>query len=61
MNITRITKDNYQISCCKELFTVNKTADLKHWIVRSDELKVYHVADDLSEAIDFIDFIMLIS
>ena len=61
MTITRITKDHYLLECCKEIFHIHRASDGVSWVVHNEALKVYHVADDLADAVDFIDYIMLIS
>lgn len=61
MTITRITKDEYLLECCRETFHINRASNGTSWVVHNEALKVYHVADDLAEAIDFIDYIILIT
>lgn len=58
MTITRISKDNYQITCCEYTFTVLKRDFSEYWYVYNKQLKLQRLCDSLSEAIDFIDFIM---
>ena len=58
MTITRISKDNYKITCCEYTFTVIKRDFSEYWFVRNEQLHLQRLCDSLSEAIDYIDFIM---
>ena len=60
MTITRISKDNYQITCCTYRFTVIKREFSEYWFVKNEQLRIQRLCDSLSEAIDYIDFIMCI-
>lgn len=60
MTITRINKDNYKITCCNYEFAVTKCLDCKHWLVKNIDMHICRSCDDLSEALDYIDFIMCI-
>lgn len=60
MTITRIAKDNYIVTCCNYEFSVTKCSDCKHWVVQNTDMLICKSCDDLSEAIDYIDFIMLV-
>ena len=60
MTITRISKDNYKITVCGYEFTVIKRCFSEHWFAECKELDAHHLADSLSEALDYIDFIMLV-
>lgn len=59
MTITRLSKDNYTVSCSGYTFTIVKRSFSQYWFVCCKELKLQRLCDDLSEAIDYIDFIML--
>lgn len=59
MTITRITKDEYKITCCDYTFTANRMTD-RSWLVESRQLHIYKLCDDLEEILDYIDFIMCI-
>lgn len=60
MTITRLSKDNYKITVCGYEFTVIKRSFSDQWYTECKSLNAHHLADSLSEAIDYIDFIMLI-
>ena len=60
MTITRLSKDNYKIICCEIEFTVQKHDYSSNWIVDNRDFHIHHLCADLSEAIDYIDFIMLV-
>lgn len=60
MTITRLSKDNYKITVCGYEFTVIKRSFSDHWYAECKSLDAHYLADSLSEAIDYIDFIMLI-
>lgn len=60
MTITRITKDRYKITCCAIDFSVHKPEYSQYWHVTNKDFHINRLCDSLSEAIDFIDFIMCI-
>ena len=59
MMITRISKDNYKVTCGRDEFTVIKRCFSDHWYVECKSLQVSRLCDSLSEALDYIDYIML--
>ena len=59
MTIDRRTKDHYIVIVATDVYSVEKTAN-DHWLVRNDDLRICRSCDDLSEALDFIDFIELV-
>ena len=60
MTITRISKDHYKITCSRSEFKVHRPEYSQYWHVISKEFHLNRLCDSLSEAIDFIDFIMCI-
>lgn len=60
MTIIRNSKDNYKVACCRYEFTVIKRCFSDSWYVECQELAVHRLCDDLSEALDYIDFIMCV-
>lgn len=62
MTITRITKNEYNITAADITFSVKRTErfDKTVWVVLNFECSVYRSCDTLEEAIDYIDFIMCI-
>lgn len=62
MTITRITKNEYNITAADITFSVKRTErfDQTVWVVLNFECSVYRSCDTLEEAIDYIDFIMCI-
>lgn len=57
MTITRISKDNYKITVCGFTFTVIKRSFSDHWYVENAELHSHYLADSLSDALDYLDFL----
>lgn len=59
MTITRICKDRYSVSCCGYTFSIEKRSFSEYWFVKCKDLKLQRLCDDLAEALDYIDYIML--
>ena len=57
MQVTRISKDRYKITCCEYEFTAVKYEYSRYWHIYNKPLYIHRLCDDLSEVFDFIDFL----
>ena len=57
MTIIRLSKDNYKITVCGFTYTVIKRSISDRWYVENTELHTHYLADSLSDALDYLDFL----
>lgn len=60
MTIIRLSKDKYKVTCLDYEFNIYKPSYSQYWTITNSKLHIHRLCDDLSEALDFIDFIMCI-
>lgn len=56
MEVTRISKDRYKITCCSYVFLVYKPDYGQYWHVSNDQMHIHRSCDDLAEVFDYLDF-----